>query len=229
MTDHSDAVFWDDLRVAANMVTVSGSQFTQPPTWTRIAWNNERGPSYSGLYGYTFEHDQYGRGMIQNAHFHAQLPHRYKEGSSIEPHIHVRLDPYSEGEPGQMLLLEFEYVWINVGERRQESTTILSINHTVTEDDLQADNLLISFGFLHKPEANISSMLDCRFSRITFDPSWDCDFWTPNGLSNDTFMGNLVFKEFDFHYQVDTPGSREIYTKNGGEQYVGATPEESNR
>jgi hypothetical protein len=52
-------------------------------------------------------------------------------------------------------------------------------------------------------------MLDCRFSRITFDPEWGRDFWSPKGLQNDTFQGNLIFKEFDFHYQMDTLGSRQ--------------------
>ena len=210
--NHTDN-FWDDLRVSANMVAVSGSQFTQPPAWTRILFNEERGPSFSGLYGYTFEHDRYDRGMIQNAHFHAQLPHRYKENTPIEPHVHVRLDPYTEGEAGQHLLLEFEYSWTNIGEKRPESSKIIAINYEVTADDLTADNLLISFGRITKEKSQISSMLDCRFSRITFDPGWGKDFWTPQGLFNDTFKGNMIFKEFDFHYQVDTPGSREIYIK----------------
>jgi hypothetical protein len=213
MHEHEREFFWDDLRVAANMVTVSGSQFTQPPVWARICSNEERGPSYSGLFAYKFEHDRYDRGMIQNAHFHAQLPHRYREGTPIEPHVHVRLDPYSEGEPGQTILLEFEYIWVNVGEKRPVSSSIVAINHTVSEDDLRNDNLLISFGQLEKKDATISSMLDCRFSRITFDPSWEKNFWSPAGLSNDTFMGDLIFKEFDFHYQIDIPGSRELYTK----------------
>jgi hypothetical protein len=26
-------------------------------------------------------------------------------------------------------------------------------------------------------------------------------------LENDSFQGNLIFKEFDFHYQIDAPGS----------------------
>lgn len=217
MQKENDELFWDDLRVAANMVTVSGSQFTQPPVWARINYNRERGPSYSGLYAYKFEHDRYNRGMIQNAHFHAQLPHRYKEGSPIEPHVHVRLDPYSEAEPGQKLLLEFEYTWVNVGEKRTDGSVIVGINHTVSEEDFERDNLLISFGKLEKPNASISSMLDCRFSRVTFDPSWGKNFWTPAGLSNDTFMGDMIFKEFDFHYQIDYPGSRGIYHKCGKE------------
>jgi hypothetical protein len=123
------------------------------------------------------------------------------------------LDPYSEGKAGQTLLLELEYTWVNIGEKRPDSTTITAINYTVKGEDLVGDNLLISLGRLEKPDATISSMLDCRFSRITFDHTWDKDFWTPAGLSNDTFMGDMIFKEFDFHYQVDMPGSRGIYTK----------------
>jgi hypothetical protein len=83
------------------------------------------------------------------------------------------------------------------------------MNHTITEHDLSADNLMISFGLIHKEDAQISSMVDCRFSQLCFDPSWERDFWTPRGLANDDFQGYLVFKEFDFHYQLDALGSRE--------------------
>jgi hypothetical protein len=117
------------------------------------------------------------------------------------------LDPASEGAAGQTLLLEFEYIWVNICEPRPADTRILSINHTVTEEDLRQDNVMISFGFIEKENADISSMLDCRFSRITFDPEWGKDFWSSQGLENDSFQGNLIFKEFDFHYQIDAAGS----------------------
>ena len=195
---------WDDLRVTANMMSVAGAQFSQPPRTVTILTNRERGPSFSGLQGYEFG---YGRGVFQSGHFQVQLPHSYVPGSPIEPHVHVRLDPASEGAAGQTLLLEFEYIWVNICEPRPADTRILSINHTVTEEDLRQDNVMISFGFIEKENADISSMLDCRFSRITFDPEWGKDFWSSQGLENDSFRGNLIFKEFDFHYQIDAAGS----------------------
>jgi hypothetical protein len=201
---------WEDLRVSATMMTVKGSQYSTPPEFTTILWNSQRGPSYSGLLGYSFG---YGKGVFQSGYFHAQLPHSYKPGTDIEPHIHVRLDPADEGAAGQKLLLEFEYVWVNMGEDRPNNSTIISINHEVASHDLESDNLLISFGFISKPDAQISSLLDCRFSRITFDPNWSKNFWTPQGLENDSFLGNLIFKEFDFHYQKDSRGSAERYVK----------------
>lgn len=197
---------WDDLRVTANMIAVRGSQYSEAPEYVSILANAERGPSYSGLLGYRFG---WGRGVFQSGHFQVQLPHGYVPGSPLEPHVHVRLDPVSGGAPGQKLLLEFEYIWVNTGEPRPHSTTILAINHTVSASDLSADNLMISFGLIQKEDAGISSMLDCRFSRLNFDPGWEKDFWTPRGLGNDDFQGYLVFKEFDFHYQLDTLGSRE--------------------
>jgi hypothetical protein len=136
-----------------------------------------------------------------------QLPHGYVTGTPIEPHVHVRLNAASKGAAGQKLLLEFEYIWVNVSEPRPDSTRIISINHEVTEEDLRGDNVMISFGFIEKADADISSMLDCRFSRITFDPDWGKDFWSTQGLENDSFQGNLVFKEFDFHFQINALGS----------------------
>jgi hypothetical protein len=197
---------WDDLRVTANMLSVSGAQFSRPPKYVPILTNKERGPSFSGLQGYEFG---YGRGVFQSGHFQVQLPHSYVPGSPIEPHVHVRLDPASEGAAGQKMLLEFEYIWVNVSESRPDDTRIVSINYTITLEDLRRDNVMISFGFIEKADAGISSMLDCRFSRITFDPDWGKDFWSTQRLENDSFQGNLIFKEFDFHYQIDSLGSRQ--------------------
>ncbi len=200
-------ILWDDLRVTANMMSVSGAQFSESPRYVNILINSERGPSFSGLCGYEFG---YGRGVFQSGHFQVQLPHSYVPGTAIEPHVHVRLDPASEGAAGQKILLEFEYIWVNISEPRPNTTRIISINHEVIEEDLKRDNVMISFGFIEKADARISSMLDCRFSRITFDPEWNKDFWSPQGLQNDNFKGNLIFKELDFHYQVGSLGSRII-------------------
>ena len=48
-----------------------------------------------------------------------------------------------------------------------------------------------------------------RYTSYPTVPAWEQDFWTPKGLSNDDFRGYMIFKEFDFHYQLDSPGSRE--------------------
>jgi hypothetical protein len=200
----SAGILWDDLRVTANMMSLAGAQFSRPPRTVSILTNKERGPSFSGLQGYEFG---YGRGVFQSGYFQVQLPHNYVPGTPIEPHVHVRLDPASKGEAGQILLLEFEYIWVNIREARPENTRILAINHEVTKEDLLQDNVMISFGLVEKPDADISSMLDCRFSRITFDPEWGKDFWSSAGLQNDSFQGKLIFKEFDFHYRFDPRGS----------------------
>jgi hypothetical protein len=213
MTEDNSNIFWEDLRISADTVRVSGALSAQPPEYAPIIYNRERGPSYSGIYGFRFGHGKIAEGLFQNCHFHAQLPHKYKTGTGIEPHIHARLDKGSDGAPGQKLLLEFEYTWTNVGEKRPDTTQIITLNHTISNEDLFADNIIISFGLISKPDSGISSMLDCRFSRITVGKNWEHDYWICNGLENDTFEGTLIFKEFDFHYQVDSPGSREQYHK----------------
>ena len=111
------------------------------------------------------------------------------------------------------LLLEFEYTWTNVGEKRPDTTHIITLNYTVSNDDLYADNIIIYFGMISKPDSDISSMLDCRFSRITIGTKWEHDYWLSKGFENDTFEGTLILKEFDFHYQADSQGSREQYHK----------------
>jgi hypothetical protein len=204
---------WDDLRVSADMVTFTEHQHTAAPQKVLTYCNSERGASYSGVYGFGFDHGKDGRGLFQNACFHCQLPHDYSEGTAIEPHVHLRLMPGTEAAAGQKLLIEFEYLWVNIGERAPESTSIISMNHTVSEEELSCGNSMISFGFIEKPEATISSMLSCRFSRITIGMDWERDFWRPAGLENDSFEGMMVFLEFDFHYRKDGLGSREQLRK----------------
>ncbi len=203
---------WEDLRVTADMVSLGDMQHTGEPKRVRIAGNGERGSSYSGLYGCAFDRGKEGRGSFQNAYFHCQLPHSYLEGTAIEPHAHVRFLPGGEAEAGQKLLLELEYLWVNVDEAAPAESSIVPINYEVTEQDLAGGNVVVSFGFLEKADAKISAMLSCRFSRITFERGWT-DFWSPRGLENDSFFGQMVLLEFDFHFQTDGPGSRELYVK----------------
>jgi hypothetical protein len=194
------------------MVTLGDMQHTGSPRWLRLGGNGERGKSYSGLFGYAFDHGRDGKGLFQNAYFHCQLPHGYREGTAIEPHAHVRLLPGGDAEAGQKLLLEFEYSWVNVGEPATSDTDIVPINYEIDSKDMNGGNVLISFGFIEKPDAEISSMLSCRFSRITVEKGWT-DFWRPAGLENDSFEGSMVLLEFDFHYQTDGAGSTELYRK----------------
>jgi len=203
---------WDDVRITADMVSLGELQHTQAPKHIRLYANQERSPSFSGIWGWGFEHGRDGKGLFQNAYFNVQLPHSYEEGTPIEPHVHVRLLPGDEAAAGQNLLLEFEYVWVNVGEPAPADTGIVSINHTVRSEDLTAGNKLISFGFIEKPDAKISSMLSCRFSRITIEDGWK-DYWRPAGFENDSFIGTMILLEFDFHIRKDRPGSSEQYKK----------------
>lgn len=204
---------WDDVRVSAMMTAVDSAQSTDRPRFCRIAHNRERGPSWSGIMGYVFDHGRDGKGLYQSAHFSVQLPHSYKEGSPIEPHVHIACIPGEEAMPGQKLLLEFEYTWLNIGEAAAESSKIISMNHTIEKADLAGAHRLVSFGMIEKPDARISSMLTCRFSRITWSPRWERGHWEAAGLENDSFPGGMVFLEFDFHFQKDGEGSREIYGK----------------
>lgn len=203
---------WEDLRVSAEMINFGDMQHTGGPGRVRIAENKERGHSYSGLFGFGFEHGREGRGKFQNAFFNVQLPHAYIEGTAIEPHAHVVFLPGGEAEPGQKLLLELEYLWVNVDEEGPGETSIVPINYELSEKDFSGANVVVSFGLIEKSDARISSMLSCRFSRITIERGWN-DFWTPLGLENDSFEGMMVLLEFDFHYQSDAGGSTDLYVK----------------
>ena len=120
-----------------------------------------------------------------------QMPHSYKEGSDIDPHIHL----------GQALdlqaIFKLEYKWINIGDDANISWTTLTLDTYVVE--------YVS-GTLHqilKPSAHIdgtgmkiSSILKVKLYR-----------------DDNVYTGDILVSDLDVHYQEDSNGSTEEYVK----------------
>jgi len=172
-----DAIVWDDLRVSLERGKPGGSQ---------PAWTNYEG----GLYAYQFDNGE-------EIHFSVQLPHSWKEGTDIFPHLHF--ETTSDVAGTALVGLGLEYAWSNIGDQRP------SPSHAITYHDitgcLEKEHELANFATygIDGSGMTISSVLLCRFYRLA-------------PASND-YPDPIWGLEVDFHYQIDTAGSRGIVTK----------------
>jgi len=209
---------WNDLMVMASNIKVNGTAGSDPPAYTKIAYDATRGTDWSGLFAYAFPYEA---NSWRDAIFIAQLPHDYKVGSTIYPHLHCRLNANDLNQVGKNLLLEFEYIWSNINETPKhnsatDNTNIHTWNYTTTSASIDSDNLVINMPGTHsgitKADAGISSVLYCRFSRIVKQAGWTYPELV-GGLVNDDFNGTLFLSFIDIHYEVDSFGSREEFIK----------------
>jgi hypothetical protein len=168
-------VFWTDLRVPAQNTRLNPSH--SEPQFLEFT---------DGLFLYKFST---ANSDTDSVHFVAQLPHSYKEGSDIHPHIHWAPDNADTGD----VRWQFEYIIAN----RNETFPSVAISETITE---AADGIALShqrrgFSVIDGTGITISAMIICRLTRLS----------SSDGL--DTFTGNACFLEFDFHIQQDILGS----------------------
>lgn len=123
-------------------------------------------------------------------YFSAQLPHTYLEGSDIEFHIRV---VYPDADAGDSVWY-FTYSWANPGGTFPGATmtTVISPS-TGVADELHEIGILAAINGIGKL---IGSELLCSIQRS-------------GALGTDTYANYVYLISCDFHYQVDTLGSRQ--------------------
>lgn len=183
LVSHGDAITWEDMRVPISAVLVGPSKV---PGFDIFV---------GGVRAYAFISTAV-VGNEEEVFFTTQLPHGYKEGSYLEAHIHW--SP-SDGNPG-VVRWGLEYTWANEGKvfpntstiYAEGSTTSTAFRHIYT--DFEPEDIPES------PGKTISSMLVCRL-------------WRNSSHINDTYGSDAFVTEIDFHYQINTLGSREEHSK----------------
>lgn len=170
-----NATVWDDLRFPATSINPTGAE--DPMTFDKVN------------FGFLAIHD-----ATQSLAMIAQMPHGWKLGSDIYPHIHWGPSSVNTGN----VLWRMQYKWTNLGDTDAGSFT--------TSDVLQAASgvvnrhQLVSFPVISGFGKTISSMLSIKISRVGGDPT-------------DTYTGSSLLKEFDIHYEIDALGSRSELVK----------------
>ena len=125
-----------------------------------------------------------------------QFSHKYKEGTTVYPHVHWKGEDTSAGD----VVWKLEYMWINIGDSVTTTTTIVS--RTVANDTVALTHRMndVPSAGLDGTGKQISSIIQYRLYRDGNDAA-------------DTYAKKVYLSEFDVHFQIDTMGSRTTMAK----------------
>lgn len=181
-------VVYDDVRVTPAGFDRAGISDPELVSYT---------PTGSAIATYLYE---FAKNDI--AYFTVQLPHSYKQGTDIHAHIHWTPGLRGNEENGATVGWKVDYAWANIdGTFGAMATADLSDACDGTDNKHQ----MTPVGVLTGTNKTISSMLICNVKRT--DTGAD-DTWAG------TLSGQLpMILEIDFHYEIDTLGSRDWGTK----------------
>jgi hypothetical protein len=146
------------------------------------------GPS-GNLLAYAFN----GAATAEQCYFSIQLPHGYKEGSDIHPHVHWAPTTAAAGN----VKWQLEYSWANMDGTFGAPTTIFGIG---AAGGTAWKHILTDLTDISGTGKTVSSMLMCRLFRNPAD-------------SSDTYEADATLLEFDIHFIVDSLGSKKELTK----------------
>ncbi|MCF8273246.1 MAG: hypothetical protein K9I95_05380 [Flavobacteriaceae bacterium] len=177
------AEVWDDLRVSLDKGSSSASL-----------------EYFSGSSGGQIWYFRNNEGL-EAMSFQVQLPHSYKEGTTIYPHLHWTPRATESGD----IEWNFDYTWVNYDATTPLVFSAKTTNTVVATGGFTANTHMItalSSGNvgLDGTGKKISSILICRL-------------WRNSGDTQDTYVDDAGLLSLDFHYQIDMVGSRSTFAK----------------
>jgi len=181
------ATVFDDLTVP---VTASKTGGTQDPDFYKL---KDNGAGSQGVFLYWFD-----KTIEEELYFIVQMPHKWKVGSNLSPHVHW-VAPLDLG--GTKVVWALEYTWVNLGDVFG-NTSILSASDPIASVGAVTANkqVVTSLGTIPATGHTLSSVLVCRVFRKAADVA-------------DTFGSDAGLLQIDFHYEIDSDGSRSDYSK----------------
>jgi hypothetical protein len=173
------ATCWDDLRFPVTGINPAGA--AAPPTLDD-----------SSFFG-TLLFSASATNIIAGQ---AQMPHHWREGSSIYPHVHWA--PTSTNTGAVLWRLGYQVADVN-GTFPGSFTEIDSLDPA---DGTTNKHQIAAFPAVSMTGAKLSAMILWTLSRI-------------GGDGTDDYTGTARLLEVDFHYEVDSFGSSAEYEKRG--------------
>ena len=123
----------------------------------------------------------------------AQLPHAWKEGSAIRPHLHWSAEDANAGN----VVWEMKYKIASVGEAFPALWTTLTVTDAADGADIHQ---IVGFAEIAMTGKTLSAMMLILISRLG------------NAVA-DTYAGTAKLNEFDIHYEIDSLGSDDEFIK----------------
>ncbi|MBS1505574.1 MAG: hypothetical protein JSS79_02900 [Bacteroidetes bacterium] len=181
------ATVFTDLQVPV-FSTSNGN--SSPPTISAVKTD---GAGSQGVFTYFFSAN-----TEQELYFTVQLPHDWKEGSTIYPHIHW-LTTTDVG--ATKVRWGLEYTWVNIASVFGNTTVIYAEDPIAPVGSVTAfKHAITEFAGISGTGKTISSFLICRVFRAAT-------------AATDTFTGTAGMLGIDFHIEKDGFGSHTEYTK----------------
>lgn len=167
--------YWDDLRFAAGGFNPTGS--TAPPTED----------TSTGLLSFAGNADNIIGGV-------AQMPHAWKRGSAIRPHLHL-IFPTTEAAKNTRWKLEYDIANPNENFVNAYATYTALPVITVANPNNAKKHVLASFAEIDMTGYRESTVVTWRITRLA----------ASDVLDDDT--NACILAEFDIHYQIDKTGT----------------------
>lgn len=179
---------WDDLRITPGSFDRPG---VADPSIVAVT------PGGGAITSYLYQF------AVNNlASFTVQLPHSYKAGENIYAHVHWTPGANGVSESGSTVGWKLDYSWASIN---NVFPTMLTADLSDTCNGIDWRHEMSPEVALTGTSKGISSMLICNIKRT--DTGGD-DTWAG------TSSGDLpLLLEIDFHFPIDTMGSRQISAK----------------
>lgn len=177
---------WDDLTVPANSLRLGNT----------IA-------DYTQYYGSLYLPAFAGTTTPDQAFFATQLPHSYKVGTHIYPHVHWSPGPSGVGYENKSVAWILDLSWGNINETFPGATSYSGIDSWTTFQNYEHRLVrCVNSGvnYMDGTGKDISSMIVGRIVR-------------QNDRGDDTYTPPAFLLEIDFHYQKDGFGSTQELIK----------------
>ncbi len=181
-TLHSDILSWDDLQCPPEAFNAQGSP--SPPTI-----DNTTVPG-TWLFSGTTEN---------NLAVVRQMPHRWKQGGTLKPHVHWEKTTTGSGN----VMWQWCYSIANVGSVFPAYSDYFDGTNAVPHSNTVRKHALDTFPDVDMTGKRESCMICIKFRRL---PSH----------ASDTYAADARFLELDIHYQSDKDGTEVEYPEIDG-------------
>ena len=187
LTYQGNATVFEDLTIP---VTSSKNGGSKDPGFALVKNN---GASSQGVFTYWFD-----PAIEEELYFTVQLPHGWKAGSTIYPHLHWTA---ASNVGANKVVWGMEYVWTNIGSNFGNTTIITGDTPIAAIGTIDAfEHALTPLPSIDGSEYTLSSMMLCRIYRDATNVA-------------DNYGSDAGLLQIDFHLEVDADGSRTEYTK----------------